>query len=194
MKKLKTLGMIVAAAGILGFTAPAFAEKKYNVPTYDKNKASKIVLYTEMTLAGPQAVVEEALEEGRKYTKKTYYLFDRDKDGNVDLLRLEVDQPALKVKDLKGALDVMEQQYGKEMLEQAYGKDYRKIISEMEVQSAQKQAFLAIDDKFRGGYDGFIERVLSDVQNEKGEPFADGKWDKEEYVSPKVESFFPQSL
>lgn len=176
--------MIAAAAGILGFTAPAFAD--YNVPKYDK-ATETIEVYSKATVMGPQAVAKADLEEGVRYTKQTFHLYDSDKDGNTDLVKIEIDQPALRMKDVEGYVEAMEQAYGRQVIEQAYGKDF----ANMEIQGAEKQTYLAIDEEFNGKYDGFVERILADMQNEKGEPFADGIWDIEEYVSPKIEKFLP---
>lgn len=191
MKKLKTLCAIVGAAMLLA--TPALAQQKINVPNHDINAASeKLEFYFEMTTKGPQQVEKKDIKEGKKYNKQTYYLFDRDKDGNTDLIRLEISQPELKNKDVDGYLDMLKQVYGEERLKQRYGEDYINILSEMAFQQKVEHVYLAIDEEFRGGYDGFAERIIHDVYNDKGEPVADGTFDQEAYVSPRIESYLPK--
>ena len=191
MKKLKSLCAIVGAAMI--YAAPSFAQdKKINVPEHDPAAAlKKIEIYGELTPMGPEEVAKDDLKEGKKYNKQTFYLFDRDKDGKVDLLRLEMSQPELKIKDVEGYLEQMKQVYGED-LKQFYGEDYINFLSNTVIQQATKQVYLAIDEEHNGGYDGFVERMAMDLHNEKGEPFADGIFDQEKYVSPKIESYSPK--
>jgi len=187
MKKLKTFCACAGLAAML--SVPAFAiEQKFNVPTYDiENPVKTIELHSEMTVMGQfQNVAKENLVEGKKYTKSTFKLYDRDKDGNTDLIRLETESPELKLKDLAGYSD-MKQELGEEALKKYYGENYEEKL----IQPKSKSIHLAIDEEFNGGYDGFVERTLSDVYNEEGEPFADGKFDQEKYTSPKITDFIP---
>lgn len=190
MKKLKNLCAIVGVAAM--FSSGAALATEINVPKYDLNNPSRTIeVYSEITLMGPQRVEKEAVTEGKKYNKEVYKLFDRNKDGTIDLLRLEVYQSEVKVKDIEGYLEAMEQQYGAELMKQFYGEDYKNVVSNMVLQEKAEQVFLAVDDEFNGGYDGYIERILMDVQNEKGEPFADGIFDEEKPAAPRITDYIP---
>ena len=183
MGKIKTFCAGLGLAAML-FAAPAFAtEQKYAVPKYDVDNPTKTVeVYQEMTVTGSAEVAKENLQEGKKYSKQVFKLYDRDKDGDTDLVRLEAYQPEVRGKDVDGYLEAIKQAYGEEALKSYLGKDYEDIIANKILQAAAEAVYLAIDEEFNGGHDGFVERILADVYNDKGEAAPDGIFDKESVI------------
>ncbi|MDP2908192.1 MAG: hypothetical protein Q8N77_00115 [Nanoarchaeota archaeon] len=156
MKKLKTLCAIVGAAAML-YTAPAFAtEQKFNVPEYDLKGAEEITSYSVLTPFGLLPIQDPKEAEGSPVVITKKYGVDRNKDGKSDLIYIEVNVPEL---------EYTNPQTGKPVKEPAY---------------TVKQ--LAIDEDF----DGYVERLLIDQQDEKEKNGADGIYDLEQYA-PRIE-------
>jgi len=193
MKKIKKLAAIVGAAALIS-GGTALANQNLNVPEYDvDNFSKKIERYSELTSYGPVSVTKEDVEEGKKYNTETFFLYDRDNDGKTDLIRLEVSLAELKGKDI-GYAEMMKDRYGDESLRNYYGDDYEEMFNNQVLQAASKSVYLAVDEEFNGGYDGYFERILLDTYNEKGEPFADGIYDAENVISPKARDLIGEDI
>jgi len=157
MKKLKKLSAIVAAAGILGFTAPGLAaEQKFNIPEYSLEGAEEKTTYQIITLYGNFEVNDPAEAEGYPVVTMKRYGIDRNKDGKTDMVYIEMIIP-----DMESANPFT----GEKIKEDGY---------------TAKQLY--IDDNF----DGYIERALIDQVDADGKKGADGIYEQEQHA-PRIE-------
>lgn len=102
MKKLKSLSAIIAAAGIIGFSAPAFAQVE-QPPKYDKTTAIKHkVMYVVVTPFGNFPINSPEEAEGNMYVKYELFGIDRNKDGKIDLAHIDITTSSVTYQDLSG--------------------------------------------------------------------------------------------
>ena len=199
MKKVLKTGLCALAFSVAAALAFGNNIKAPEASTYaNENAIKKVERYYELTANGSIEVPRDALNFSKGYNKVIGYLFDRDKDGNVDLVKIVHTQPELKVKDVLGEeqinsyITAVKKQYGEEALKKEFGENYVEGFKNRVTQEKGRQVQLFIDEEFNGGYDGFLERMITDAQNDNGEPLADGKWDHEQYLAPRVEDILKQ--
>lgn len=102
MKKLKSLSAIIAAAGILSFTSPAFAQVE-QPPKYDKTTAIKHkVMYAVLTPFGTFPINGPEEAEGSMYVKYEMYGIDMNKDGKLDLVHIDIMTSSITYQDELG--------------------------------------------------------------------------------------------
>lgn len=94
--------------------------------------------------------------EGLPVVTTKMYGVDRNKDGNKDLVYIEVD-----VQDLKFKVP-----------------NEKGVEEEMLLQKGYKIRQLVVDDDF----DGYVERMLTDNLDKDGNQGADGEFDEEQYT------------
>jgi len=163
MKKLKKLSAIVAAAAIMGFTAPAaFAtekEQKFDIPKYEQYLKDAEVKTSYLTLTPdyqPVPINDPSEAQGGPVITITKYGMDRNNDGKIDLVYTETKIPELEFTN--------------------------PFTGQLMKKPGYTVAQLAADNT----YDGYPEKEWIDAVDELGNEGFDGIYD-EEHVTPTMD-------